>query len=198
MSKVTAALRPGITPIWLVVLFLTGTGLRIPSHAHVEALIYAGLHRMVRLPTSVQCFHWSLRSHYVILPQAVLLAQFLLLLGLHFIQTGSQWNPLSQMSPSTSIPSPDALMRCCIAGSSLQPVAIRAFVLSSSLPHAGDWFTVVPSAMLGLHLSDREFCLCLQYCLGTQIYKEEGICPVCHHLADPMGNHQVGCGGKNV
>ena len=33
--------------------------------------------------------------------------------------------------------------------------------------------------------------------LGIRIYGEEGICPVCHPLADPMGEHQVGCGGHN-
>ena len=39
----------------------------------------------------------------------------------------------------------------------------RAVVLSTSLPHAGDWLNVVPSSTLGLHLQDKEFRLCLQY-----------------------------------
>ena len=85
------------------------------------------------------------------------------------------------------------------ASSSLQPLTavLKTSVLSSSLPHTGDWLTVVPSAALGLHLSDRKFHPCLQYWLGIHIYREKGICPVSHHLADPMGEHQVGCGGNN-
>ena len=33
----------------------------------------------------------------------------------------------------------------------------RALVLSSTLPHAGNWLNGVPSATLGLHLQDQEF-----------------------------------------
>ena len=36
-----------------------------------------------------------------------------------------------------------------------------ALVLSTSLPHAGDWLNVVPSPSLGLKLQDREFSYCL-------------------------------------
>ena len=77
------------------------------------------------------------------------------------------------------------------------PDSYSLSTLSSSLPHVKDWFTVVPSAALILHQSDKEFCLCLQYWLGIHIYGEEGICQVCHRLADLMRNHQVGCGGNN-
>ena len=45
----------------------------------------------------------------------------------------------------------------------------RALVLSTSLPHARDWLNVVPTSMLGLHLQDREFRLCLHYWLGCQM-----------------------------
>ena len=55
----------------------------------------------------------------------------------------------------------------------------RALVLSTSLPHTGDWLNVVPSSMLSLHLQDKEFRLCLKYCLGLRISNERIICPVC-------------------
>ena len=70
-------------------------------------------------------------------------------------------------------------------------------VLSSSLSHSGDWLSVVPSSTLGLHLQDREFRPYLQYWLTLLIYAEDGNCPICLHLADRMGDHQVGCGGTN-
>ena len=68
--------------------------------------------------------------------------------------------------------------------------------LSSAIPHAGDWLNVVPSSALGLHLLDREFRPCLQYWLGLPIFTEGGRCPVCQALADPFGDHHVGCGGN--
>ena len=74
----------------------------------------------------------------------------------------------------------------------------RALALSTAIPHAGDWLNVVPSTALGLHLHDREFCLCLAYWLGLQIGAEELRCPVCtcEGVADPFGDHHVGCGGN--
>ena len=37
----------------------------------------------------------------------------------------------------------------------------RALALSCAILHAGDWLNVVPSSVLGLHLLDDEFRLCL-------------------------------------
>ena len=73
---------------------------------------------------------------------------------------------------------------------------LRALALSSAIPHAGDWLNVVPTSALGLHLLDREFRPCLQYWLGLPIFTEGGRCPVCQVLADPFGDHHVGCGGN--
>ena len=72
----------------------------------------------------------------------------------------------------------------------------RALILSTSLPHAGDWLNVVPSSTLGLHLQDKEFRLCLHYWLGLRISNEGVTCPVCQGTADAYGDHQVGCGGN--
>ena len=73
----------------------------------------------------------------------------------------------------------------------------RALVLSiTSLPHAGDWLSVVPSSALGLHLQDKEFRLCLDYWLGLRLFEDGSICPICQVAADPFGDHQVGCGGN--
>ena len=74
----------------------------------------------------------------------------------------------------------------------------RALALSTALPHAGDWLMVVPSSTLGLHLHDREFRLCIDYWLGLRIMSRELPCSCCPDgkLADPMGDHQVGCGGN--
>ena len=73
---------------------------------------------------------------------------------------------------------------------------LRALALSSDIPHAGDWLNVVPSSALSLHLLDSEFRPCLQYWLGLLIFTEGGRCPVCKALADPFGDHHVGCGGN--
>ena len=113
----------------------------------------------------------------------------------------SDWVSVESIESDVSIHQ-RSLSRCIDEGSYNQLLTSapdsrsRASVHSSSLPHAGDWLTVVPSAALGLHLSDREFRPCLQYWLGIRIYGEEGTCPVCHRLADPLGDHQVGCGGN--
>ena len=55
---------------------------------------------------------------------------------------------------------------------------------------------MIPSSALGLHLLDREFRPCLQYWLGVPIFPEGTRCPVCQALADPFGDHHVGCGGN--
>ena len=73
----------------------------------------------------------------------------------------------------------------------------RALVLSSSLPHAGDWLNVVPSGSLGLHIHDQEFRYSLRYWLGVvPLYGKAYQCPECSLNADIMGDHQVGCGGN--
>ena len=72
----------------------------------------------------------------------------------------------------------------------------KALALSSAIRHAGDWLNTIPSSSLGLHLPDRDFRFCLKYWLGLQMFEEGGKCPVCHALADPFGDHHVGCGGN--
>ena len=74
----------------------------------------------------------------------------------------------------------------------------RALALSTAIPHAGDWLNVVPSTALGLHLHDREFCLCLDYWLGLKITGKNPKCSVCakEGIADSFGDHYVGCGGN--
>ncbi len=73
----------------------------------------------------------------------------------------------------------------------------RALALSTSLPHAYDWLNVIPSPSLGLHLQDREYRSCLCYWLGVPMHNSQFSCPECHCLADPFGDHQVGCGGNS-
>ena len=73
----------------------------------------------------------------------------------------------------------------------------KALALSSAIRHAGDWLNVVPSSALGLHLHDREFRFCLQYWLGLRMFEDNRRCPVCQVDADPLGDHQVGCGGNS-
>ena len=72
----------------------------------------------------------------------------------------------------------------------------KALALSTAIPHAGDWLNVIPSHALGLHLHDWEFRLCLQYWLGLQMVEEGARCSICQVVADPLGDHQVGCGGN--
>ena len=74
----------------------------------------------------------------------------------------------------------------------------RALALSTAIPHAGDWLNVIPSPALGLHLHDREFRFSLDYWLGIRIMGRESRCPMCglFDIADPFGDHHVGCGGN--
>ena len=72
----------------------------------------------------------------------------------------------------------------------------RALALSSSLPHAGDWLNVVPSPHLGLNFHHQEFRCCLRYWLGIPLHSNSYPCPECRSMADPFGDHQVGCGGN--
>ena len=70
----------------------------------------------------------------------------------------------------------------------------RALALSCAIPHAGDWFNVIPSSALVLHLLDSEFRPCLQYWQG--LFTEGVRCPICLVTADSYGDHHVGCGGN--
>lgn len=65
-------------------------------------------------------------------------------------------------------------------------------------PHAGDWLNGVPPAALGLLLCDQEFHSCLRYWLGVSLHSTAYSCPTykCHAIADPFGDHQIGCGGN--
>ena len=72
----------------------------------------------------------------------------------------------------------------------------RALVLSSGLPHARNWFNVVPSTPLGLHLTDCEFRCFLRYWHGIPLHSNSYPCPECGGSADPFGDHQIGCGGN--
>ena len=71
----------------------------------------------------------------------------------------------------------------------------KALALSLAISHAGDWLNV-PSSILGLHLHDQEFRLCLKYWLGLPIVEEGSHCPICLRAVDQFGDHQVGCGGN--
>ena len=53
---------------------------------------------------------------------------------------------------------------------SADSIRVKILAISSSLPHAGDWLNIVPSAHLGLHLNNREFRCCLSYWLGVPLH----------------------------
>uniref|UniRef100_A0A1X7T574 Uncharacterized protein n=1 Tax=Amphimedon queenslandica TaxID=400682 RepID=A0A1X7T574_AMPQE len=74
-------------------------------------------------------------------------------------------------------------------------VRSRALVLSSSIPHSGDWLSVVPSRQLGLHFLDQEFWSCVQYWLGFSSGNSPP-CAVCSSPLDPFGDHEAGCRGN--
>ena len=110
---------------------------------------------------------------------------------LHLVLTGSVWMRLTCLYTST--PFLSSLMRPSINDSYhlLPPPGS-----SSALPHAGDWLNGVPSTALGLFLHDQEFRCCLRYWLGMPPHSSAYYCPECHSIADPFGDHQVGCGGN--
>ena len=70
---------------------------------------------------------------------------------------------------------------------SLHQCSRYLFQVSSSLPHVRNWLLVVPSSALGLHLHDREFCLCLQYWLGIPL-SGAVTCSVCGVDTNGSGN----------
>ena len=80
--------------------------------------------------------------------------------------------------------------------SSTPDTCSKALLLSSSIPHAGDWLGVFPSPNLGLHLLDCEFRLCLRYWLGVQLASDTIDCPFCSRPADVLGDHALACGGN--
>ena len=71
----------------------------------------------------------------------------------------------------------------------------RALALSSSVPRAGDWLSVVPSKALGLHMLDVEFRLCVHYWLGLCMFSD-GPCPHCSLQIDAFGDHHLTCLGQ--
>lgn len=73
----------------------------------------------------------------------------------------------------------------------------KALALSTSIKHAGDWLSAIPSKALGLHFHDLEFRLCTQYWLGIHMCPE-GACALCgSERVDPFGDHHVVCGGNS-
>ena len=70
----------------------------------------------------------------------------------------------------------------------------RALVLSTSIPHSGDWLKAIPSSALNLHFF--EFRICLQYWLGVSLTSSSHSCFICTRPCDPLGDHAVGCGGN--
>ena len=72
----------------------------------------------------------------------------------------------------------------------------RALVLSTSIPHSGDWLKAIPSSALNLHFFDREFRICLQYWLGVPLTSSSHSCFICTRPCEPLGDHAVGCGGN--
>ena len=72
----------------------------------------------------------------------------------------------------------------------------QALALSSSLPHAGDWLSALPSPNLGLDFLGPEFQTCLRYWLGIPLTDSGLDCPICLRPSDPFGDHAVACGGN--
>ena len=46
----------------------------------------------------------------------------------------------------------------------------KTLTLSTSMPHTGDWLSVIHSPALGLSFEDLDFRYCLQYWLGTLMF----------------------------
>ena len=69
----------------------------------------------------------------------------------------------------------------------------KSLLLSTSIPHAGGWLSVIPSSNLGLHFLDSEFRLSLRYWLGLPLANVSVSCPVCSRPSD----HSLACGGNN-
>ena len=173
----------------------SGLGSRPHSPAAVVASICGVPPSMPLLPSwppRVSPRHWWGRCLGMIqAPPPTPAPPWLPSLLLHLVLTGSVWMRLTCLYTST--PFLSSLMRPSINVSYhlLPPPGS-----SSALPHAGDWLNGVPSAALGLLLHDQEFRCCLQYWLGMPLHSSAYSCPECHSIADPFGDHQVGCGGN--
>ena len=84
-----------------------------------------------------------------------------------------------------------------LLGLTAQSTRDLARLQSVSLPHAGDWLTVVPSPSLGLNLRPAEFRTVCLYRLGMPIFTTDGPCIACDHgTSDRFGDHAVGCASQ--
>ena len=116
--------------------------------------------------------------------------------------SGLGWAPLSSLEDFEIPISQKSLSRLIdnslfkgLLGTALDP-RHRALALSSSLPHAGDWLTALPSPNLGLHFLSPEFRVSLCYWLGVPLSASGQDCSICLRPADPFGDHAVACGGN--
>ena len=73
---------------------------------------------------------------------------------------------------------------------------LHALVLSSGLPHAGEWLNMVSSSALSHYLRDCEFYCCLRYWFGVPLHSQQYTCLVCGRSANLYGDHQVSYGGN--
>ena len=70
-------------------------------------------------------------------------------------------------------------------------------LLSLTLPHSGDWLTVVPSHSLGLAIPGLDFRYAHRYRLGMPLYTRSFRCPFCDAHNDAFGDHAIGCGHES-
>ena len=108
------------------------------------------------------------------------------------------WTSLDEVDvPHRQRPLSHSIDDCCfqLLLESAPDKRSMALAHSSSLPNAGDWLNAIPSSALGLHISDRDFRLCLGYWLGLRMVGEDDSSSlVCQGQADGYGDHQVCCG----
>jgi hypothetical protein len=72
----------------------------------------------------------------------------------------------------------------------------KVIALSSSMAHAGDWLSVIPSTALNLNFHDSDFRHCLQYWLGARMFPSSYACPSFSGTCDIFGDHHIECGGN--
>ena len=71
--------------------------------------------------------------------------------------------------------------------------ANKACLLSSSVPYASSWLSVLPSVGLGLHLDSPEFHTAVKWWLGMNSSARSS-CPFCPDIAlAPLSHHAVSC-----
>ena len=99
--------------------------------------------------------------------------------------------PLHQLHLSLAI---DKAAQAQVLSSALSTHS-HALVLSTSLPHAGDWLNGVASPTLGLHLDDQEFRCCLRYWQGIPLHSSPYSCPECRGTADQFGTIKLAVEG---